>query len=237
MPAAGQPPEGQLNVMMTTPVPVTPQTTPINLFSLTTIECAGASGISIGTLDIYGFVAGESQLSVAGAGTYESTGWDPCGTNNGVLQSDTFTGTVDPAISLSLTGNSPSTVNWVYDDTLYNQSSSLALLVGNWSMLDIFGDTQLFNIDLNGVVSGTSVALGCTIGGQIEVINQYYNLYTFNIHWTECPSGPYEHGFNINGLLYLDNTVTPQQLVEGAIVNDLIGSSISDQLFIATFVN
>ena len=132
-----------------------------------------------------------------------------------------FDGEFNPGASFLLTADvgtaSQPTLEWKADD-LYHQPSDLPALAGAW----LSADGSVWNIDVTGALTETQVQApytGCTVTGQVSIINPAYNLFAFNMSWSDCPSGPEEHGQALEGLLAIDSSVTPYQLLGGGVVN------------------
>jgi hypothetical protein len=130
---------------------------------------------------------------------------------------DTFTGTIAPGQSLTLTvtdsQGAATTTTWTFDP-LYLQPSSLSALAGNWTL----ADSTVINIDAEGNIVATSLApyyAGCTVTGTVAIINPQFNLYSFSLAWTNCPSGPYENSQLWTGFLAVDGS----ELVGGGVIN------------------
>ena len=132
------------------------------------------------------FVASLSINATALSGTAYS---DPC-----VSQAENgLSGTFEPASSMTLLGSGPNfsfneTFNWQFDD-LYNRLSSLSTVAGRW----VSNDLSTWNIDATGAITESNLPApytGCTVTGQISILNQFYNLYAISFIWTGCPA-PY----------------------------------------------
>jgi hypothetical protein len=195
---------------------------PISLFYQMTIPaCVNNPGNITGftgSLAITNSTVGESPLYVSGT---QTIGSDDCA-GGAYAPGNTFTGSLVPASTLSLTETDTSysvsyTTSWTFDANLYNQPSSLDSLAGTWNDTT---DVDTLTISPAGVMTESNLQAmyaGCTVSGQVSIINQYYNLYSFILDWEHCPSGPYEHGVALTGLLFLDTSTSPVQLIGGGI--------------------
>lgn len=171
------------------------------------------------------------ELTAAGnvlSGTGNQSNWDDC---PGIL-SDSFNGTITPGQSLTLTvvdsTGAQSTITWAFDP-LYLNPSSLIAIAGQWTLSD--GST--LNIGSNGNASVSNLPsqyTGCSVGGNVAIINPQFNLYSFTLSWNGCPSGPYENGQQLVGYLALDASTTPAQLLGGGVLNTGTGAALNQAL-------
>jgi hypothetical protein len=213
-------------LLFTSPSAIQTGLSPINFFYQTSSCPIFIPGYT-GAIAITNSVAGASPLDVSGAGN-QANGPTP----------SAFNGSLVPGASLSLTNGSDcsgnaTTTNWTFDEVYY-QPSSLAAISGSWANSD--GSTLI--IGTNGGISefdvpDNSVPPGCSIGGQVSIINPYYNLYSFAITWSNCPAGPDEHGRNYSGLMTIDYSVSPNRLVGGGVRSDNVGG-FNNFLLVAT---
>jgi hypothetical protein len=129
-----------------------------------------------------------SGTTVSGTGYYFPSpyaldlGYAP--TCQSASQSMTLSGTLNPGESLSLTSidtQGSGTRVWTYDQS-YNLPSSLSSLAGNWLLRS--GD--IMSITNNGELFVQQAATGCTINGQISIINSYYNVYAVSLSEANC---------------------------------------------------
>jgi hypothetical protein len=94
-------------------------------------------------------------------------------------------------------------------------------------------DSSIWSIDSGGAVSVSNVVstyAGCTVTGQISIINAQFNLYSFVVRWTNCPSGPGEQGQTWTGFLALDSDVTPAELLGGGVADTGDGGALNQSL-------
>ena len=197
-------------------------------------DCVYSDGSTSASFTVTGTVTQRSQLVLTATGT-------------------TSGGTALPS----------QTVTYTYDSS-YSESSSLGKVAGTWSnwtdansaTTSIDSNLTAFlygwassapgqgtiTIDASGAISANDVTIdgeglqeGCTTGGQVSIINQYYNMYSFTATIT-CYNGNPEAQFppsEESGLMYLDTTVTPNKLVGGGTVTNLEADSNDTEVFTA----
>jgi hypothetical protein len=75
---------------------------------------------------------------------------------------------------------------------------------------------------------------GCTVSGQIYIIDPNHNLYLYEMNWSNCPSGPEQSGQTVVGVLTLNDAVSPSQLIGGGLSTTLatvtVGQNLSEEL-------
>ena len=197
-------------------------------------NCVYADGSTSASFTVTGSVNQRSQLTLTDSGT-------------------TSGGTALPS----------QTVTYTYD-ALYSESSSLGKVAGTWSnwtdansattsidsnltaFLDGWASSApgqgTITIDASGAISANDVTIdgegiqeGCITTGQVSMINQYYNMYSFTAT-IACYNGNPEAQFapsDESGLIYLDTTVTPNILVGGGTVTNLEAGSTDTEVFTA----
>jgi hypothetical protein len=143
----------------------------------------------------------------------------------------TYTGTVQARATLNgsvrfttqrgetATGNATLSFN-----SVYNQSSSLAKIAGNYRDLDT---NAVINLSSNGVIFTQDPVTGCLTNGVVAVINSSYNAYRIEYSFTGCRA-PYTrlNGTTARGLATLDTTTSPNRAVIG-VVNASAGYSLA----------
>jgi hypothetical protein len=146
--------------------------------------------------------------------TYPDGSTSATGTLSGtIVQGSTLTitatartanGTTLPATTLTLTFNS-----------LYNESSSLTKLAGNWT-----GPTGIVTtINGDGSFFAQDPASGCVVNGQYSIIDPKYNVYSGSATYSSCQgNAAVLNGLTATGLLTLNDTVSPNELAGGASV-------------------
>jgi hypothetical protein len=176
--------------------------------------------------------AGFGQASVSGSSFTGTLDWglvqfttipgvatncvEPDGSTNGTA---TITGTVAQRSSLTLTDTDTTsigtvspvlTTTWTYN-ALYSETPSLNTIAGNWT----FGSDTV-NISSSGAIFEQDPNTGCVVNGQVAIPNASYNAYTFSITYSSCAgSDSVFNGSTATGMLYVDDTVTPNQLIGG----------------------
>ncbi len=99
-------------------------------------------------------------------------------------------GTVSETASLDLTVDGtgvPIAVSTTFSDT-FDRGSSLATVAASYASFDIFGDASTFDVDAAGMISGTSAA-GCTLLGQVSIIDAAVNAYDVMISVADGGTG------------------------------------------------
>jgi hypothetical protein len=149
--------------------------------------------------------------STTGTGTYTGT-VQARSTLNGSVRFTTQRGE-------TATGNSTLSFN-----SVYNQSSSLAKIAGNYRDLDT---NAVINLSSNGVIFSQDPVTACIVNGVVTVINSSYNAYRVEYSFTGCRS-PYTrlNGTTARGLATLDTTTSPNRAVIG-VVNASAGYSLA----------
>jgi hypothetical protein len=149
--------------------------------------------------------------STTGTGTYTGT-VQARSTLNGSVRFTTQRGE-------TTTGNSTLSFN-----SVYNQSSSLAKIAGNYRDLDT---NAVINLSSNGVIFSQDPVTACIVNGVVAVINSSYNAYRVEYSFTGCRS-PYTrlNGTTARGLATLDTTTSPNRAVIG-VVNASAGYSLA----------
>ena len=171
---------------------------------------ASVSGSSVsGTLD-WGLVQFTTNSGVA------TNCVDPDGSTYGTA---TITGTVAQRSSLTVTDTDTTsngtvepvlTTTWTYS-ALYSETPSLNTIAGNWT----FGSDTI-NINSSGAIFEQDPNTGCVVNGQVAIPDASYNAYTFSISYSNCTgSDSVFNGSTATGVVYVDDTVTPNQLVGG----------------------
>jgi hypothetical protein len=149
--------------------------------------------------------------STTGTGTYTGT-VQARSTLNGSVRFTTQRGE-------TATGNATLSFN-----SVYNQSSSLAKIAGNYRDLDT---NAVINLSSNGVIFSQDPVTACIVNGVVAVINSSYNAYRIEYSFTGCRS-PYTrlNGTTARGLATLDTTTSPNRAVIG-VVNASAGYSLA----------
>jgi hypothetical protein len=146
---------------------------------------------------------------------------EPDGSTSGT---GSITGTVAQRSSLTLSSTETtskgsslpsSTTTWTYS-SLYSNPSSLAAIAGNYNdngaTLNISGSGVIFEQDSN----------GCVVLGQVSIIDASYNNYAVQVSFSNCGTIP--NGTSASGLVTLDTSVSPTNLIGGVTGN--IGGAI-----------
>ncbi|HEX4050584.1 MAG TPA: hypothetical protein VHY19_06895 [Steroidobacteraceae bacterium] len=152
-------------------------------------------------------------------------------TDNSTWASGALSGTLGENSSLSLTtqlttadGTTlPSESGALTFNSLYNESSSLSKIAGNWT--GTTGDVA--TISSNGQVYAQEAASGCVVNGQYSVINASYNVYSLSATYGDCTgSASVLNGQTATGLVTLNDSVTPNELEGGGSVSLANGTII-----------
>ena len=180
-------------------------------------------GISYGSLSTSGSTftgnaVGEiAQFSVGGpipACVYPDNSTSSTATVSGSVvtrTSLTITATGTSAYGLAL-GTTTTTAQF---DALYNAGSSLSAIGGSWT-----GPTgNLLTVSASGQLAAADATTGCTLSGQVSIINSAYDAYSATGTLANCySSNSVLNGATINALLFIDNTTTPNKLLVGQVL-------------------
>lgn len=128
------------------------------------------------------------------------------------------TGTILERQSLAVTTNCTTDLGGTFSnsasltyDPLYDRDSSLAVIAGNYQ-----DGGLVMNIAANGVIFEQDPATGCTINGQVNIIDSAFNAYDVLMTISSCVgNATILNGATFTGLGILDNTVMPEQLTLG----------------------
>jgi hypothetical protein len=130
----------------------------------------------------------------------------------------TITGTVSERSTLNVSisfktdaGTSTSTNVPLTFNALYNNTSSLATISGNYTEAST---GTVFSVSGNGTVFAQDAADGCVVNGTISIIDTSYNAYDVSYTYSSCV-GPVAvlNGVTATGLATLNTTVSPAQAI------------------------
>jgi hypothetical protein len=174
-------------------------------------------------------------MTVTGnAATANFTGVVPAGyqyPDGSLTGTGTLTGTIQARTSISGTASfttargaaSPSSNLTLSFNPIYNRSSSLSAIAGNYRDPDT---NSVINVNSNGVIFAQDAVTGCVINGSAAIVNASYNAYRLEYNFSGCRgSRAYLNGTTARGLGGLDNTTTPERVVIG-VVNATAGYSL-----------
>jgi hypothetical protein len=158
--------------------------------------------------------------TVSGNGVF-STVQSSC---NGGPQAESYSGTLSPGTSLTLTSAGTNSgiglpFSWAYNGSAYDQPSSLAAVTGNW----ITPNGYIIAIDSGGHLSGSLSSSGCTVSGRISIDDPAANVYHLAMAYSGCTSVPADlsnfvtdatglDGATVTGLATIDTSMSPNQL-------------------------
>lgn len=130
----------------------------------------------------------------------------------------TATGTSSSGLAL---GTSTTTAQF---DALYNMDSSLSTISGSWT-----GSTgNVLTVGAGGQLVTTDSSTGCTLSGQVSIIDSAYNAYAATGMISNCSaSSSALDGASIRALMYIDSTVIPNQLVVGQEITLTDGTKVA----------
>ena len=112
-------------------------------------------------------------------------------------------------------------------DSVYNRDSDLLTIAGSY----ITANSDLYTIAGDGALFALDTATGCTINGQVSIIDAQFNLYDLTWNYTNC--APEFDEFNtvtLSGFALLDDAVTPEEIVfvlSGVIGGETVSVSFS----------
>jgi hypothetical protein len=141
-------------------------------------------------------------------------------TDGSVWGTSTLSGSVVPRTTLTMTGDDTTSLGTVIQrttgtlnfDDVYNESSSLSKLAGDW----LLSTGAMLSISSDGVISSQDQSNGCVITGQVSIINASYNAYSVSVTYSNCGATTSAlNGVTGTGLMTLDDTVVPSVLYTG----------------------
>ena len=99
--------------------------------------------------------------------------------------------------------------------SLYDRDANLATIEG---LYDDLGN--VLSIDSAGLLFEQDATNGCVLNGQVTVVDPSYNAYEVEFSVENCNVGSQElNGTAWSGILTLDNTVSPEELIFGVVGN------------------
>jgi hypothetical protein len=188
----------------------------------TSNNCADvATGTVTTSGDSFSGSAIAAVVSVATSSSVQTDCTFPDGSTSGT---GTISGTVAPGVSLTVTDSFttakgetiPAATGTLSFNTLYNETSSLSKLAGNWT-----GPTGIVTtINSDGSFFAQDPSSGCVVNGQYSIINPSYNVYAGSATYSNCTgSAAILNGVTATGLATLNDQVSPSQLEGGASAN------------------
>jgi len=133
------------------------------------------------------------------------------GTISGVVNTGSSLTLTTDATTSSGTALGSETFDWAFNSSMYNTTSSLATVAGNYTD---GGDT--LSISGSGVIFEQDPASGCVLNGQVSLIDSQYNVYSLSATVSNCMgAAAAANGVSVSGLATLDQTVSPVQLEFG----------------------
>ena len=171
---------------------------------------------STGTLSVIG-------ESVTGTDLIAFTAPLNCGSGfcNNASAGTPLGGNVITQSSMNLNGNV-----WSYSN-VYNQPSSLAAIAGNWTGIGPYSSGQTLNISSSGVVFEQDASSGCTVNGQVSLIDPSYNAYSITVAYSNCIQYSGFNGQTASGLAAImppsGNSSSPSLFIGLNLNNSQIG--------------
>jgi hypothetical protein len=136
--------------------------------------------------------------------------WGAATLSGSVVQRSALTLTAEGTTSMG-TVLAGTTGAWTFD-TLYNESSSLAKLAGNWTSQT----GTVITIDADGVIFSQDATTGCVVNGQVSIINAMYDAYAVTATYASCETSIASlNGVTATGLIALNDQVSPNQIYMG----------------------
>jgi hypothetical protein len=180
--------------------------------------------LSTGTLSVSGStVSGNVVSAVATYATSSGVNTTCTFSDGSTWATGTVSGTVVQRSTATITSTGTtgsgtalpaSTVTWSFN-VLYNEPSSLAKIAGNW--MGATGNTLTINADGSFFVQDP--VSGCVINGAASILNASYNAYAWSATYANCQgTSAVLNGQTPTGIVTIDDTVTPNQLVGGVSV-------------------
>jgi len=180
----------------------------------------GCAEIGFGTLAVKGSsVSGTANTSVVTFSTVPGVNAS-CSYQDGTTSGRAMlTGTLTQRSSLDLTSSTTTsagmalaseTHTWAYS-SLYAEMPSLANVAGNYA-----DGSDTLTIGADGSIFEQDPASGCVVNGQVSIVNPAYNAYAFSYTFESCTGvATALNGQTATGLGYLDDSVSPNELVYG----------------------
>jgi hypothetical protein len=192
----------------------------------------GCADVTTGTLTTDGStVTGSVTVAIVSFTTTAGVQTDcvfPDGSTSG---KGTVSGSVSQRSSLTLTSKVttangtalPSNAVTLTYDSLYSESSSLSKIAGAW-----MGPTgDILKISSSGAISGQDTDSGCSIAGQISIIDSTYNAYAATVTYSGCQgTAAALNTLTANGILTVDSASNPKLLYGGYSVTLQNGTTI-----------
>jgi hypothetical protein len=128
-----------------------------------------------------------------------------------------LTGTVVPRKTLSLSANDVTSLGTVLPgangsltfDALYDETSSLSKVSGNWTL----STGAVVSINSAGVIFSQDAVNGCVVNGKVSLIDSSYDAYAVSASYSNCgPNASVLNGLTGTGLMTLDDTQIPNVL-------------------------
>ena len=166
----------------------------------------------IGTVNV-------SNFSLSGT----VTGFTPIGTtfaDGSTSGTGTLTGSVaartSMAVIIAFTTSKGTTTTIglpLLFDPLYNVTSSLATIAGNYTES---GTGTAVSVSASGAVFAQEMTTGCVVNGTVSIIDATYNAYDVSYTYANC-TGAYTvlNGVTATGLATLDTALSPAQAIIG----------------------
>jgi hypothetical protein len=177
----------------------------------------GCAVVGFGQVTVTGSaVSGSTQDAIVPFTAAATTCSYPDGSTSGT---STLSGTVSQRSSLSLTDTSTTSLGmalgsethtWAYS-SLYSEIPSLTNIAGNYA-----DGADTLTISANGTIFEQDPTTGCVINGTASIVDPSYNAYALSVTWSSCTgTSAALNGQTATGLGYLDDSVTPNQVVFG----------------------
>lgn len=175
--------------------------------SLAILENGDAWGIYSSGSTIYGALNG----TASGNGTVFSASGKNFDFTAGTVGAGSFTGTVAQKSAINATANIGSTVSLTYQAD-YDKPASLANLAGSYAGSGRTGlHTFTGNLTINASGSFTAADGGCTTSGSLAPRASGKNIFNFSATFVGVCVLP--SNTTVNGVAYLDTTVTPNRVL------------------------
>lgn len=155
--------------------------------------------------------------SVSGNGSVVTS----CPSTNDVYSGVVFSGAVSQRKTLDLTETSTSdgsvvTTNYTYDYKLYEHTSSISRIVGNWET----SPSNVLSINSDGTIFSQDGNTGCVVNGVASLLSDdALNTYSVSMTYSNCQGADAVlNGYTAIGLLTRDYSASPNTLYIGTTV-------------------
>jgi hypothetical protein len=190
-------------------------------FSLANNAGTGCADVAAGALTLIGdSYSGSANFGIITYAVGVGVQVDCAFSDGSVWGTAALTGSLVSRQTLTVTANDittlgtalPGTTGMLNFDDVYNESSSLSKVSGNWYL----STNALLSIDSAGAIYSQDTVNGCLVNGKVTLINTKYNAYAVSVTYSNCgASASALDGLTATGLMTVDDTIIPTTLYVG----------------------